>query len=73
MSAASDRDDTRSPETGAGADVRRPRTDQFPRGPNEDMGNLARPPTDVDEPRTSDDNDLNAGGGGFSDTPLRRP
>lgn len=37
------------------------------------MGNLARPPADVDEPRTSDDNDLNAEGGGFTDTPLRRP
>jgi len=36
------------------------------------MGNLARPPTDVDEPRTSDDNDLNPAGGGFTDTPLRR-
>lgn len=53
--------------------MRRSRTEPFPDGPNEDMGNLARPPADVDEPRTSDDNDLNPEGGGFTDTPLRRP
>lgn len=73
MSAASDRDDSnaaggRGPQAGM-----RPPRDPLPRGPNDDMGNLARPPRDVDEPRLSDDNDLNAEGGGFSDTPLRRP
>lgn len=49
------------------------REEPFPRGPNDDMGNLAAPPSDVDEPRISDDNDLEAEGGGFTDTPLRRP
>ncbi len=49
------------------------REELMPRGPNEDMGNLAAPPSDVDEPRISDDNDLEAEGGGFTDTPLRRP
>lgn len=42
-------------------------------GPNTDFGNQANPPDDVDMPRTSDDNDLNPEGGGFTDTPLRRP
>lgn len=50
-----------------------PDSDPLPRGPNEDMSNLARPPTDVDEPRLSDDDDLEAEGGGFTDTPLRTP
>ncbi|HET8985577.1 MAG TPA: hypothetical protein VFN03_07440 [Trueperaceae bacterium] len=50
----------------------RPSPDPYPRGPNDDMGNLAAPPRDVDEPRLSDDNDLEAEGGGFTDTPLRK-
>lgn len=74
MRPASDRDDVSGPvEPGQGVEVPRPESDPYPSGPNEDMGNLASPPTDVDEPRTSDDNDLNAEGGGFTDTPLRRP
>ncbi|HZJ08234.1 MAG TPA: hypothetical protein VFD39_00940 [Trueperaceae bacterium] len=74
MSPATDRDDVTGPvESGQGVEVPRPEADPYPSGPNEDMGNLAAPPVDVDEPRTSDDNDLNAEGGGFTDTPLRRP
>ena len=73
MSAATDRDDAPGTEARQGVEVRRPQSDPFPEGPNDDMGNLARPPTDVDEPRTSDDNDLNAAGSGVSETPLRRP
>lgn len=73
MSAPTDRDDAPTGANRQGVDVRRPQSDPFPEGPNDDMGNLARPPADVDEPRTSDDNDLNAEGGGFTDTPLRRP
>lgn len=46
---------------------------RMPDTPNEDMGNLARPGPDVDMQRTSDDNDLNAGGSGLEDTPLRAP
>ena len=42
-----------------------------PEGPNEDRGFDAAPPDDVDMVRTSDDNDLNPSGGGFTDTPLR--
>ncbi len=45
----------------------------MPDTPNEDMGNLARPGNEVDMQRTSDDNDLNAGGSGLEDTPLRQP
>ena len=70
MSAADD--SVRASSFGLDPDGRQ-RTDQLPKGPNDDMGNLARPPADVDEPRLSDDNDLDPGGGGFSDTPLRRP
>jgi len=70
MSAADD--SVRASSFGLDPEMRR-RTDQLPKGPNDDMGNLARPPADVDEPRLSDDNDLDPGGGGFSDTPLRRP
>lgn len=66
MSAASDRDDLSGPRRGTSAEP-------LPSGPNDDMGNLAAPPPDVDEPRLSDDNDLEAEGGGFTDTPLRRP
>lgn len=44
----------------------------IPEGPNEDRGNLASPPQEVDMPRTSDDNDLNPAGGGLRETPLRR-
>lgn len=74
MSPATDRDDIPGPaESAEGVEVPRPHSDPYPSGPNEDMGNLAAPPADVDEPRTSDDNDLNAEGGGFTDTPLRRP
>lgn len=74
MSQATDRDDVaQSGEQRDSVEVTRPHSDPFPSGPNEDMGNLAAPPADVDEPRTSDDNDLNAEGGGFTDTPLRRP
>lgn len=42
-----------------------------PEGPNEDRGFDAAPPDDVTMQRTSDDNDLNPAGGGFTDTPLR--
>lgn len=41
------------------------------RGPNHDDGFDANPPSDVDMPRTSDDNDLNPVGSGVSETPLR--
>jgi hypothetical protein len=74
MSTTSDRDAAFDP-TGIEDDseLLRPSSDPFPRGPNDDMGNLSAPPSDVDEPRLSDDNDLEAEGGGFTDTPLRRP
>lgn len=42
-----------------------------PDGPNDDRGFDASPPDDVTMARTSDDNDLNPTGGGFTDTPLR--
>lgn len=38
---------------------------------NDDRGFDAAPPDDVTMQRTSDDNDLNPTGGGFTDTPLR--
>ena len=43
----------------------------MPDTPNDDLGFDAAPPDDVDMQRTSDDNDLNPTGGGFTDTPLR--
>lgn len=49
-----------------------PSQEPMPAGPNEDGGFQASPPDDVSMNRTSDDNDLNVGGGGFTDTPLRR-
>lgn len=71
MTPATDRDDASASLDDGRGEVIRPTRDPFPEGPNDDMGNLAAPPSDVDEPRTSDDNDLNADGGGFTDTPLR--
>ena len=74
MAATSDREDMPPVDQALeGLEDTHPSTEPFPRGPNEDMGNLARPPSDVDEPRLSDDNDLEAEGGGFTDTPLRTP
>lgn len=46
--------------------------DPMPDGPNEDGGFDTDPPADVSMNRTSDDNDLNPSGGGFTDTPLRK-
>jgi hypothetical protein len=40
-------------------------------GPNTDDGFDANPPSDVDMPRTSDDNDLNVAGSGVSETHIR--
>ena len=45
--------------------------DPMPDDGNEDHGFEAAPPDDVTMQRTSDDNDLNPSGGGFTDTPLR--
>lgn len=65
-------DDNRATNSDRDPEIRQ-RADQLPKGPNDDMGNLAKPPVEVEEPRVSDDNDLNPAGGGLSDTPLRRP
>lgn len=74
MNAAADREDVPiADQTLQALEETYPSFDPYPRGPNEDMGNLAAPPADVDEPRLSDDNDLEAEGGGFTDTPLRAP
>lgn len=72
MTAATDRNEAGRSDAQRRAPARRA-GDPMPTGPNDDMGNLAAPPSSVDEPRLSDDNDLNAEGGGFSDTPLRGP
>ncbi len=47
------------------------RNERNERGPNHDDGFDVNPPSDVDMPRTSDDNDYNPVGSGVSETPLR--